>query len=162
MAYFNKGMAYKTLKGEDNAKKALELFDLAIKYQKDYYNAYFNKGEVLIVLGKYFDAITCFNKCKSIKGKDDIDSIKECEHKIKECERKINTTGGVEVEIKYEEVNEENKEKEDIESKEDKESIEGKESKEDKESKEEKEDKEDKEENESEEYKYSKELTFSN
>ena len=87
LAYFNKGMAYNTLKGEDNAKKAIELLDLAIKYQDDYYDAYFNKGCILMNLGNYGEAIQTFNKCKELKGDE---NDEECEQKIKECAMGIN------------------------------------------------------------------------
>ena len=67
LAYYNKGIAYRTLKGEDNSRKALEMFELAIKYQNDYLSAYFNKGCILIELGEDIEAIHVFNKCKELE-----------------------------------------------------------------------------------------------
>ena len=90
----------------------MELFDLAIKYQKDYYNAYFNKGCMLIELGEYIEAIKIFGKCKELKG-DEKGSLRECNRKIRECTKKMSEKGQ-EVEIKYVDKNEE-EEKEDEE-----------------------------------------------
>ena len=90
LAYFNKGMAYNTLKGEENSRKAIELLDMAIKYQDDYYDAYYNKGCILMNLGEYGEAIQMFNKCKELKADENID---ECEQKIKECGLMINNGG---------------------------------------------------------------------
>ena len=83
-------MAYNTLAGEDNAKKAVELLDMAIKYKDDYFEAYFNKGCILMRLGEYIDAIQIFNKCKELKPEEATD---ECEAKIKECGNLINNGG---------------------------------------------------------------------
>ena len=102
LAYYNKGIAYRTLKGEDNSRKALEMFELAIKYQNDYFSAYFNKGCILIELGEDIEAIHVFNKCKELLPEDDTESLEECEEKIQECKVKLNKKG-YDVEFKHDE-----------------------------------------------------------
>ena len=106
LAYFNKGMAYSTLKGDENLKIAINLLDLAIKYQEDYYDAHFNKGCILMDLGEYSEAIEVFNKCKELKGEDE-EGINECEEKIRECGIRMNEGGNQKKEIEEREDEEE-------------------------------------------------------
>ena len=82
LAYLNKALVYNILNGEENARKAIELLDLAIECNDRYYDAYFNKGCILKKLGEYEEAMENFNKCREIKGSQ---YDEESEKRIKEC-----------------------------------------------------------------------------
>ena len=47
----------------DQRRQGLERGLQLLKYQKDYYNAYFYKGCILIELREYVEAIKVFNIC---------------------------------------------------------------------------------------------------
>ena len=79
-------MIYNLIKGEVNYKYAIQQFDLAIKYNNDFHEAYYEKGISQMQLGNYADAIDSFNKCKQI----DKEETEKCNDKIKECKEAIN------------------------------------------------------------------------
>ncbi|HKJ40598.1 MAG TPA: tetratricopeptide repeat protein [Sunxiuqinia sp.] len=82
-AHFFKGVALKELK---RTNEALKEFQTAIKFKKDYYQAYMMIGDILINFGKYQDAISKFyEKVLQFKKNDVVATTKIalCYHFLK-------------------------------------------------------------------------------
>ena len=84
--YFNKGLIYRLLKGEDNLLLAIKNFDWTIKYNKNFSQAYYEKGLCQLELKNYANAVDSFNKCKELSPED----AERCDSKIDICNNEIN------------------------------------------------------------------------
>ena len=58
-ALFDLGLAFNAL---NQHQKALDSFDLAIKLQPDFFEAYGNRGAMLVALGRHNEAIATLNE----------------------------------------------------------------------------------------------------
>ena len=84
--YFNKGLVYKLLKGEQNILLALKNFDWTIKFNPKFSQAYYEKGLCQIELKNFANAVETFNKCKELSPQD----TEKCDAKIELCNDEIN------------------------------------------------------------------------
>ena len=65
---------------------AIKNFDYTIKYNKNFSQAYFEKGCCQIELGNFANAVDSFNKCKELSPED----AERCDEKINICNDEIN------------------------------------------------------------------------
>lgn len=84
--YFDEGLIYKLLKGEDNLYQVVKNFDQTIKYDKNFSQAYYEKRYCQLELGNFTNAVESFNKCKQLSFEDS----EKCESKINIRNNEIN------------------------------------------------------------------------